>query len=123
MANPAATVLIVEDEPLVALHLASVVAECGHDVLGPAASMAEAMRLIEAAPPTFALIDVNLADGPTGPALALYLTQTFGTAVAMMTASPENLEEGRDGVRRIVRKPYHGTTVSATLAALAQIGR
>ena len=54
-------VLVVEDEALIALHLELVLERHGWRVLGPAASVAEALRLLDdGSAPDVALLDVNL---------------------------------------------------------------
>jgi AmiR/NasT family two-component response regulator len=60
-------VLIVEDEFLIALDIEDALGELGCEIIGPAATVADAMRLIEATPPDVAVLDVRLADGSTGP--------------------------------------------------------
>jgi DNA-binding response OmpR family regulator len=65
-AGPAAAggrvALVVEDELLVGLYLERLLERHGWRVLGPAATVAEALRLLEqeAAPPAVALLDVTL---------------------------------------------------------------
>ncbi len=53
-------VLVVEDEFLVALMLADLLADMGYIVVGPAFELAEARRLAETSPIDAALLDVNL---------------------------------------------------------------
>ncbi|KKM08324.1 hypothetical protein LCGC14_1725010, partial [marine sediment metagenome] len=65
------TVLIVEDEPFIALDLAFGVEEAGGVPLGPASSVAQALRLIENELPDAAIVDVDLPDGKIGPVLAV----------------------------------------------------
>jgi CheY-like chemotaxis protein len=50
----------VEDEPLVAMMLENIIEDMGASVVGPAASVAEALQLIEAGRFNGALLDVNL---------------------------------------------------------------
>ena len=64
-------VLIVEDEPFIALDLAFGVEEAGGVPLGPASSVAQALRLIENELPDAAIVDVDLPDGKIGPVLAV----------------------------------------------------
>ena len=59
-------VLIVEDEALIAMALADSLEDAGHEVVGPAATMAEALALCEGAPPELAVLDINLRDGSNG---------------------------------------------------------
>lgn len=63
-------VLIVEDEPFIALDLAFGVEDAGGAPVGPASSVAQALRLIEDARPDAAIVDVDLPDGNIGPVLA-----------------------------------------------------
>lgn len=56
--------LVVEDELLVALDIESILSEAGLDVVGPASSAAEALKLIADTPPDAALLDANLSGQP-----------------------------------------------------------
>ena len=60
-------VLIVEDEPLIAMMVEDYVDMLGHSVVGPADSAAEGVRLVEAGDLDVAICDVNLRDGPSWP--------------------------------------------------------
>ena len=59
-------VLIVEDEAIIAMHLAILVAELGHEVCATAASAAGAIALATLHNPHVVLMDVRLADGSSG---------------------------------------------------------
>ena len=61
------TVLVVEDEFLIAMNLASMLELCGARVIGPAATAVEALRLLETARPDAALLDVHLKGGLVTP--------------------------------------------------------
>jgi CheY-like chemotaxis protein len=56
-------ILVVDDEPLVALLIGDCLAELGYQVVGPVAKASEAMRLLEEAQLDGALLDVNLGTG------------------------------------------------------------
>ena len=53
-------VLVVEDEPLIAMDIAHTLAEAGYDVIGPAGSVAEALSLIARSGCDAAVLDINL---------------------------------------------------------------
>jgi PAS domain S-box-containing protein len=53
-------ILVVEDEPLIAMDIAATLADAGCDVVGPASSVEEAKGLIAAAGFDAALLDANL---------------------------------------------------------------
>ncbi len=72
--NPSASfdgarILIVEDEPFIALDLAQAVESAGGIVIGPAATLAQALDLIQHSVLEAAILDVNLPDGHIGPVL------------------------------------------------------
>jgi DNA-binding response OmpR family regulator len=52
-------VLVVEDEFLIAMELELLLGRHGYRVLGPAATVAEALRLLAAEAPDAALLDVR----------------------------------------------------------------
>lgn len=60
-------VLVVEDDYLVASWLTGVLEQWGCRVVGPAATVAEALRLVEAGGFDGAILDVNLRGEQSGP--------------------------------------------------------
>ena len=54
-------ILIVEDEFVIAMELALTLRSAGYEVLGPALSVSEALRMLRAERPDAAVLDVNLA--------------------------------------------------------------
>ena len=67
-------VLVVEDEPLIALDIEDRLVAAGCEVIGPAPDLETARRLLAAAAPDCALLDANLAGRPVGE-LAAELTR------------------------------------------------
>jgi two-component system, response regulator PdtaR len=59
-------VLIVEDEPIIAMHLALLVAELGYEVCATAASATGAIALAALHNPHVVLMDIRLAQGSSG---------------------------------------------------------
>jgi CheY-like chemotaxis protein len=60
MTSVNASVLVVEDEALIAMDLQALLEDAGYRVLGPANSTAAAMALLAGNDPDVALLDVNL---------------------------------------------------------------
>jgi len=58
---PPARVLVVEDEPLVAIDVASTLSKAGCRVVGPAATLEKAKELVETGDLELAILDANLA--------------------------------------------------------------
>ena len=84
------SVLIVEDEVLVAWDEAQAVEDAGYDVIGPAHDLPSAMNLARDGKPAVAVLDVNLGDLTVWP-LAEYLKQT-GVPFAFVTADLQHPE-------------------------------
>jgi DNA-binding response OmpR family regulator len=60
-------VLVVEDEAIVAIDIADQLIEAGYLVVGPAPSVAKALKLIEEVGCDVAVLDVNLRDETSEP--------------------------------------------------------
>jgi DNA-binding response OmpR family regulator len=111
-------VLIVEDEPVVALMTQTIVERLGHAVLGPAATVTTAMDLLESYTPDFALLDVRLP-GATSFPIADLLTAR-GVPFAFLTAQGD-LPDRFAGTPTL-RKPYRPEALRALVQALSQPG-
>lgn len=84
-------VLIVENQPLLALNLQDAVEELGHHTIGIASNMYQALFLSEGA--DVALVEVNLEDGPRGPIVGRSLAEADVT-VLFMTSDPGAIRAG-----------------------------
>ena len=62
----ATDILIIEDEPLIAMDIEEMVESLGHRVVGTARTHAEATRLFAQKHPKMVLADIQLADGSSG---------------------------------------------------------
>ena len=62
----ATDILIIEDEPIIALDIEALVRELGHGVTGIARTHKEALASARAQPPGLVLADIHLADGSSG---------------------------------------------------------
>ena len=60
------SVLIIEDEPIIALDIEAIVRDLGHDVIGIARTHKEAVALATDRAPGLVLADIQLADGSSG---------------------------------------------------------
>jgi CheY-like chemotaxis protein len=69
-----AKVLVVEDDAIVALGIASMLEDLGCTVLGPWASVAEALTALDDAAPDAALLDLKLADGRATPVASMLVS-------------------------------------------------
>jgi DNA-binding response OmpR family regulator len=106
-------VLIVEDEFLIALDVADVVEGMGLTVAGLATGLQKALSM--AADADIALVDVNLADGATGPAIGRELSERFGITVIFMTANPEQLKGKTECSIGVLTKPVMPQVIEETI--------
>lgn len=106
-----ARILIIEDEFLVALDLQVGLEEAGYDVLGVGDDWTSARRLAEHGP-TVALVDINLCDGATGPAIGAWLGQELGCTIIFVTANPRQIELPVPGALGVMIKPVDSRQVA-----------
>ena len=114
------TALIVEDEIFVALDLERILIDAGYSVAAIAADSASAF---DAAPNvSFAFVDVNLRDGPTGPSIAERIARDYGVKVVFVTANPAQIGAGSACALGYIRKPFSEAAILAA-ASLATAGQ
>jgi len=99
-------VLIVEDDPIVAFTAADVLADAGHEILGPALSVEEAVSLVAERRPDLALVDINLAGGEEGIDLARRLKREHGVRSLFVSGQIAAAQSNRDAALGLLRKPY-----------------
>ena len=109
-------IAIVEDEAVLSMALETVIEQLGHTVSGAATSSADAV-LLPATSPDLALVDIHLADGPTGIDVGRRLAQG-GIAVVFMTANLKRIPPDYAGALGAIGKPY---TEAGMVAALAHV--
>ena len=110
-------VLIVEDEPLIAMDLESIVSELGHEVVAKAQTADEAVAKANAHRPGLVLADINLGEGRTGLEAVTEILASFDIPVVFITAYPEKLLTGeRPEPTYLIAKPFLPETVQATVS-------
>jgi len=115
-----ASILIVEDEILVALEMESILHEHGYHIVGIAADLADAISYADSKA-DLALVDLNLRDGLTGPEIGKRLAHEHGTNVLFVTANPRLLGDGIAGTVGVLTKPTDEACLVAAVAyALAR---
>jgi DNA-binding response OmpR family regulator len=115
-------ILVVEDEPLIALLIADWLQELEYEVAGTANSIAEAMRIADKIELDAALLDVNLG-GDESFSLADAL-RAKGVAVAFITGRDTNNLPERFKEAQVLAKPFEFTAIQAFLGRLmAGVGR
>lgn len=113
----ATDVLIIEDEPLIALDLEAVVSSIGHSVKAIARTRREAVAAFKAVRPGLVLADIQLADGSSGLAAINEILKEYDVPVIFITAYPEQLLTGmRPEPTFLIPKPFQLETVKAVVS-------
>lgn len=108
-------ILIVEDEPVVAMCLEDMLDLLGHVAVGPATRLSEGLALAESATFDAAILDINLA-GERSTAIAEALRRR-GVPFAFASGYGTG-PEGFEGAP-LIAKPYRIADVELALAGLA----
>lgn len=110
----ATNVLIIEDEPLIAMDLEGIMEQLGHRVLGIARTHREALELARDQDIGLILADIQLADGSSGLEAVNELLRSVRAPVIFITAFPERLLTGeRAEPTYLITKPFQPSLVSA----------
>jgi DNA-directed RNA polymerase specialized sigma24 family protein len=113
----ATDVVIIEDEPLIALDLEQVVSELGHRVVKIARTQNQAIEAVKAARPGLILADIHLADGGSGLDAVNEILRTFSVPVIFVTAYPQRLLTGkRPEPTFLITKPFSHENVKAVIS-------
>lgn len=113
------SVLVVEDEVLIATELEFLVEEAGCRHVGHAMCAEEAVELAGRLHPDLALVDVHLRDGPTGIDVARAIADDCGGVALFMTANVKRLPADFAGACGVIGKPYSEHGVRSALTFLA----
>ena len=79
-------ILVVEDDPIIALGLEALVADLGHSVVSTADTAEDAVDAAALHRPDLVLMDVNLRGKRDGVSAAREIKEQFGTPVMFLTA-------------------------------------
>lgn len=114
----ATNVLIIEDEPMIAIDLADLVTGLGHTVCETARTHEEAVKAFSKHRPGLVLADIQLADGSSGlDAVNEILGEMDDVPVIFITAYPERLLTGsRPEPTFLINKPFRTETVQAIIS-------
>ena len=112
-----ARVLIIEDEPIIAMDIETIVRDLGHEVTGVAVTRDEAVALAMEERPGLVLADIQLADDSSGIDAVKDILAKFEVPVIFITAFPERLLTGeRPEPTFLITKPFQRATVKAAIS-------
>lgn len=112
-------ILIAEDEAIIAMDLEAQIADMGHAVLGPFATVAAALAAIDNEPPHAALLDFSLAADETSEAIARRLAaEAIPFALVTGYAPVELRPDSPYSDRPVLAKPSTKENLQALVAEL-----
>ncbi len=111
------SVLIIEDEPIIAMDLESIVEGLGHTVAAIADTRDTAVHAATKTMPGLVLADIQLADGSSGIDAVKDILDSFEVPVIFITAYPERLLTGeRPEPTFLITKPFQPSVVKAAIS-------
>ncbi len=113
-------ILIVEDEPFIALDLACAVEDAGGEPVGPATSVRRALALVGDGGIDGAILDVDLVDGHSVPVLEVLAARGVPVVIHTGIGLPEAARDRFPAVPVHV-KPTPALTLVAALAQLLAV--
>lgn len=112
-------ILIVEDDPLVAMMLEGYLDALGYDIAGCVETVAEAISRITAGRIDAAILDVHLANGETSEPVALGLKALHIPFIVTTGGFNENVESAYDDAP-VLHKPFTMMSLSQALENISQ---
>lgn len=98
--------LIVEDDPLLALASGFVLAEAGHHIVGVEGRGKAALACVRSTAVDLVLADLQLGDETGGVEIAREARSRCGTAALLLSADPKLARAGERWALGCLRKPY-----------------
>jgi CheY-like chemotaxis protein len=108
-------ILVLEDEPLVAMMVEDLLIDLGCIVIGPAMHLPEAMQLAAAETLDGAVLDININGGRSYPVADLLAERGIP---AMFATGYGYGEELKGRAEPVLQKPYQGERLAAALSAI-----
>ena len=111
------TLMIVEDEALVAMELRDALEDAGHHVLNLTDRHNEALEVAEACKPDLALVNIRLAGRDDGIKLAEHL-KTLGVPVVFISGQSSRAHSASTAAIASMPKPYNVADMVVAVAYL-----
>jgi DNA-directed RNA polymerase specialized sigma24 family protein/CheY-like chemotaxis protein len=120
----AAPILVLEDEKIIALDIARIIEEMGHQLCGMAADRDEAVQLALQTQPALVLADVQLRGGDSGIDAVRDILARIEAPVVFVTGYPERLLTGSEVEPTfVVAKPFRPQTLKTAIAQALSVSR
>lgn len=115
-------IFYLEDNPLIAFHVEAMIEDLGHVCAGSADSFAELAKTDGASEIDGALVDIDLADGRTGPAAADWFRER-GIPSLFVTGQEEIAAKYAGSALGLVKKPIDISDLAEKLKLFERVRR
>lgn len=119
---PPLRIFYVEDNPLIAFHVEAMLEDLGHVFAGAADSFAELVQTVGALDVDGVLVDIDLADGRTGPVAAGWLRER-GIPSLFVTGQEEIAAQYAGSALGLVKKPIAISDLAEKLKLFERVRR
>ena len=113
------TILIVEDDPFIAMDLQDTFEDAGYTVLGPVASVVPGLKLLREAKPDVAMLDYNLGSETSIP-IAYKLDEEAVPYVFLSGQVEKVVSANTMKSYEVIAKPFNAEKLIARINQLAQ---
>jgi two-component system, response regulator PdtaR len=112
------SVLVVEDDTILAIELVSTLTDAGYEVVGPVTTSIAAVAAAEHSRPDLVLVDINLADGRKAGVQAARKLRDCGAPCLFMSAHAAEAQQNRFAAMGILEKPFAPEAVIDSIAVM-----
>jgi CheY-like chemotaxis protein/DNA-directed RNA polymerase specialized sigma24 family protein len=110
-------ILVIEDEAVIALDVADIVRNAGHEVVGIAATEKAAIELAKKHSPHLVLADIQLRGSDSGISAVNQIMKSMSVPVIFVTGFPERLLTGKQiEPAFVISKPFDPDLLRAAIA-------
>lgn len=114
-------ILVVEDDAIIAMSAETTLTDAGHEVIGPCATLNAALAAAAQHAPDLALVDINLAGGEEGVAIARALLRVHGLRSLFATGQPNIARANKDIAMGVLQKPYSEAGLRDAIPVIAAV--
>lgn len=114
-------IFYLEDNPLIVFHVEAMIEDLGHIFAGSASSFSELIEGIDTREIDGVLVDIDLADGRTGPAAAAWLRDR-GIPALFVTGQELIAAEYPATALGLVKKPVSASDLAEKLELFRRVG-
>ena len=117
------TVLVVEDEPLIAMSLSLAIEDAGGKVIGPVPAVGEAIALLASQEVASAILDANLIDRDITPLALLLASRRVPFVIYTAVGVPSELCVALPGVPVVMKPEAPDQVLSLLIDEIQKVGQ